>query len=48
MKVVRKGGLPSETVGKARLEQILSGEIESDLLMIQLRLRERVIIPPLS
>ncbi|XP_038574937.1 uncharacterized protein LOC119902683 [Micropterus salmoides] len=46
VKVVQRGGLPSSNMGRARVEQLLRGAIASDLMLIQLRLRERKTTPP--
>lgn len=45
-KVVQRGGFPVDGKDKARLEQLLRGAIASDLMLIQLRLRERKETPP--
>ncbi|XP_056611090.1 paraneoplastic antigen Ma2 homolog [Triplophysa dalaica] len=46
-KVVKKGGLSSRgSADKARVEQLIRGAVESDLLLLQLRLRERREDPP--
>lgn len=45
-KVVQRGGLPAKNMDKARLEQLLKGAVGSDLMLIQLRLRERKDTPP--
>ncbi|XP_036066423.1 paraneoplastic antigen Ma3 homolog [Oryzias melastigma] len=45
-KVVQKGGLKVSEVNKARLEQLIKGETESDILLLQLNLRERQSDPP--
>lgn len=45
-KVVQKGGLPADRVDRARVEQLLRGGIEADLMLIRLRLRERLDKPP--
>ncbi|XP_026989543.2 paraneoplastic antigen Ma2-like [Tachysurus fulvidraco] len=45
-KVIQKGGLPSDCADKARLEQLLRGAIASDLMLVNLRLRERKAKPP--
>lgn len=45
-KVVQKGGLPADRADRARVEQLLRGGIEADLMLIRLRLRERTDKPP--
>ncbi|XP_046700515.1 paraneoplastic antigen Ma2-like [Silurus meridionalis] len=45
-KVVQKGGLPPAYADKTRLEQLLQGAIASDLMLVNLRLRERKANPP--
>uniref|UniRef100_A0A3B5R2S1 CCHC-type domain-containing protein n=1 Tax=Xiphophorus maculatus TaxID=8083 RepID=A0A3B5R2S1_XIPMA len=45
-KVVQKDGLPASSMNKARIEQLLKGAVGSDLMLIQLRLRERKGNPP--
>ncbi|XP_067220215.1 paraneoplastic antigen Ma2-like [Chanodichthys erythropterus] len=45
-KVIQRGGLPAGCKDRARLEQLLRGSIASDLMLIQLRLRERKAAPP--
>ncbi|KAK7909563.1 hypothetical protein WMY93_014247 [Mugilogobius chulae] len=45
-KVVQRGGFPAGGKDKARLEQLLRGATASDLMLIQLRLRERKSSPP--
>jgi len=46
-KVVQKGGLMSQSMDRARLEQLIRGaSAESDLMLLQLRLRERKAKPP--
>lgn len=45
-KVVQRGGLPSQAMDGARLEQLLRGAVNADLMLIQLRLRERRVNPP--
>ncbi|KAI7814030.1 hypothetical protein IRJ41_006648 [Triplophysa rosa] len=46
-RVVEKGGLSSRgSADKARVEQLIRGAVESDLLLLQLRLRERREDPP--
>ena len=45
---MQKGGLPADRSDRARVEQLLRGGIEADLMLIQLRLRERTDKPPTS
>uniref|UniRef100_A0A3Q1EKH9 Uncharacterized protein n=1 Tax=Acanthochromis polyacanthus TaxID=80966 RepID=A0A3Q1EKH9_9TELE len=45
-KVVQRGGLPSSCKDRARVEQLLRGAVSSDLMLMQLRLRERKARPP--
>lgn len=45
-KVVQRGGLPPMAMDSARLEQLLRGAVNADLMLIQLRLRERRASPP--
>lgn len=45
-KVIQRGGLPAGCKDRARLEQLLRGAIASDLMLIQLHLRERKAAPP--
>lgn len=45
-KVVQKGGLLGRNVDQARVEQLIRGAVESDLMLLQLRLRERRENPP--
>ncbi|XP_056139662.1 uncharacterized protein LOC130115835 [Lampris incognitus] len=40
-KVVQQGGLPASNMIRARVEQLLKGAVDADLMLIQLRLRER-------
>lgn len=40
-KVVQRGGLSPGYADKARLEQLLRGALASDLMLVNLRLRER-------
>lgn len=46
VKVVQRGGLHPRDMGRARLEQLLKGAVASDLMLIQLRLREKKSSPP--
>ncbi|XP_060790830.1 paraneoplastic antigen Ma2-like [Neoarius graeffei] len=45
-KVVRKGGLHPSWRDQARVEQLLRGTFESELMLVQLHLRERRYNPP--
>ncbi|KAJ8340547.1 hypothetical protein SKAU_G00351800 [Synaphobranchus kaupii] len=45
-KVVQRGGLPASLADKARVEQLIRGATESDLMLMHLRLRERKQNPP--
>lgn len=45
-KVVQKGGLHPSRRDQARVEQLLRGTFESELMLVQLRLRERRHNPP--
>lgn len=45
-KVVKRGGLPSSSADKVRVEQLIRGSTDSDLLILHLRLRERKKNPP--
>ncbi|KAL7878188.1 hypothetical protein SRHO_G00048310 [Serrasalmus rhombeus] len=45
-KAVQKGGLEHQSKDCARVQQLLRGAIESDLMLLQLRLRERTKHPP--
>lgn len=46
-KAVQKGGLPSASRDRVRVEQLLRGATsESDILLLQLRLKERLSNPP--
>ena len=45
-KVVKKGGVSARDKDKVRIEQLLRGAIDSDLMLLQLRLKERRIKPP--
>lgn len=44
--VVRRGGLPAVRADRARVEQLLRGAVHSDLMLVQLKLRERRESPP--
>lgn len=44
--MVQRGGLPLGCADKARLEQLLRGAVASDLMLVNLRLRERKEKPP--
>ena len=45
-KVVLRGGVTAIQRDQVRIEQLLRGGIESDLMLVQLRLRERKVNPP--
>uniref|UniRef100_A0A3Q0RPQ5 Paraneoplastic antigen Ma-like C-terminal domain-containing protein n=1 Tax=Amphilophus citrinellus TaxID=61819 RepID=A0A3Q0RPQ5_AMPCI len=45
-RVVQRGGLPSGCADRVRLDQLLRGATASDLMLINLRLRERKDKPP--
>lgn len=45
-KVVQKGGLPPASADKARLDQLIKGATKSDMMLLNLRLRERRDQPP--
>ncbi|XP_060774093.1 paraneoplastic antigen Ma1 homolog [Neoarius graeffei] len=45
-KVVFRGGVAASQRDRVRIEQLLRGAIESDLMLVQLRLRERKDSPP--
>lgn len=45
-KVVQRGGLPVDAIDKVRLEQLIKGATESDLMLLQLNLRDRRDKPP--
>lgn len=45
-KVVQRGGLPANKMDTARVDQLLKGAVNADLMMLQLRLRERRVNPP--
>ena len=45
-KVVQKGGLQSSAAGKARLDQLIKGAVRSDLMILNLGLRDRRGSPP--
>lgn len=45
-KVVQRGGLPVDAIDKVRLEQLIKGATESDLMLLQLNLRDRRGKPP--
>ncbi|XP_067293557.1 paraneoplastic antigen Ma1 homolog [Pseudorasbora parva] len=45
-KVLQKGGLESTLADKARVEQLIRGATESEILLLRLRLRERKTHPP--
>lgn len=45
-KLVHKGGLSPTSADKARLDQLIKGAIRSDMMLLNLRLRERQDKPP--
>lgn len=45
-KVLLKGGLPSHRADRPRINQLIRGAAESDMMLLQLRLRERKETPP--
>uniref|UniRef100_A0AAR2IZA6 CCHC-type domain-containing protein n=1 Tax=Pygocentrus nattereri TaxID=42514 RepID=A0AAR2IZA6_PYGNA len=45
-RVVQRGGLPASAANGARLEQLIKGATTSDLMLLNLRLRERKNSPP--
>ena len=45
-KVIRRGGLPGNAGNRARLDQLIKGAVESDLMLIQLNLRDKRDNPP--
>ncbi|XP_055011546.1 paraneoplastic antigen Ma1 homolog [Boleophthalmus pectinirostris] len=45
-KVVQRGGLPARDMDRARVDQLLKGAVNADLMLLQLRLRERKVNPP--
>lgn len=46
IKAVQKGGLSSCMRDHVRVEQLLRGTTESDIMLLQLRLKERLSNPP--
>ena len=46
LRVVEKDGLLNACVDKARVDQLLRGAVASDLMLVNLRLRERKSNPP--
>ena len=46
LKVVERDGLPNACVDKARVEQLLRGAVSSDIMLVNLRVRERKSNPP--
>ncbi|XP_043072489.1 paraneoplastic antigen Ma2-like [Puntigrus tetrazona] len=44
--VVKRGGVTPQKADRAHIEQLLRGAVESDMMMLKLRLRERREIPP--
>lgn len=45
-KVVQRGGLAPQLMDRVRIEQLIRGAVEADLMLLQLRLRERKANPP--
>lgn len=45
-KVVQRGGLSPQMMDRTRVEQLIRGAVESDMMLLQLRLRERKEQPP--
>ncbi|XP_034040041.1 paraneoplastic antigen Ma1 homolog [Thalassophryne amazonica] len=45
-KVIQRGGLPAKNMDTARVNQLLKGAVNADLMLLQLRLRERRAKPP--
>lgn len=45
-KVVQRGGLQAKDMDKVRIEQLLRGTVESDMMLLKLWLRERKEAPP--
>ncbi|XP_039547076.1 paraneoplastic antigen Ma1 homolog [Pimephales promelas] len=45
-KVVQRGGLSPQMMDRTRVDQLIRGAVESDLMLLQLRLRERREQPP--
>uniref|UniRef100_A0A672F8S9 CCHC-type domain-containing protein n=1 Tax=Salarias fasciatus TaxID=181472 RepID=A0A672F8S9_SALFA len=45
-RVVQRGGLPARNMDTARVDQLLKGAVNADLMLLQLRLRERRANPP--
>lgn len=45
-KVVQRGGLSPQMVDRVRVEQLIRGAVESDRMLLQLRLRDRKLKPP--
>ncbi|XP_051991259.1 paraneoplastic antigen Ma2 [Xyrauchen texanus] len=45
-KVVQRGGLAPQLMDRVRIEQLIHGAVEADLMLLQLRLRERKEQPP--
>lgn len=45
-RVVQRGGLPPNRADRARVEQLLRGAVHSDIMLVQLKLRERRECPP--
>lgn len=45
-KAILRGGLPNDTAKSARLDQLIKGAVESDLMLVQLNLRDKRGTPP--
>lgn len=45
-KVIQRGGLSIDSANRARVEQLLRGAVSSDLMLVNLKLRERKENPP--
>lgn len=45
-KVIQRGGLSIDSANRARVEQLLRGAVASDLMLVNLKLRERKENPP--
>ena len=43
-RVISKGGIPASHTDTARVEQLLRGAIHSDLMLVQLKLREKTVL----
>lgn len=45
-KVVKKGGVAPQDMNRVRIEQILRGTVGADLMLLQLRIKDRRVDPP--